>query len=264
MCNIYNETDKLKAFALEHGFNGIDWSFDLDALPQTPLQESRWVKNQSFLAPLEVRYHCPFYRLDIGHDDPHRAMEAEGVFRRIIRLVSEVGGNFLSIHIGLGRDSTQPLSWESTVDNLRRLVQFGAEHGVKVCLENLAWGWTSRPNLFEKLIRKSGAGVTFDIGHAFVCESVRTQQYAIEDFVAPHAERVFNAHVYHAEISGYGHTPPERLEDIEARLALLLDIGCEWWFLEVKDTLELLKTRKIIDTFLGRANERGLGIQRSR
>ncbi len=242
--------DKLKNFALDHGFSGIDWSFDMNDLPETPAEESIWVKSLSVLRPFEVRYHCPFYQIDLGHNDPKDAREAGALFRRIIRLVSKAGGRYLSIHIGLGHDSTEPLSWDTSIGNLKDLVQFGAEHSVKVCLENLAWGWTSRPNLFEKLIRKSGAGVTFDIGHAHACESVLSQQYAVEDFVSPHADRVFNAHIYHTEVSGFGHVPPERLEDIEERLGLLQTVGCLWWVIEIKEPAGLLKTKELIDTYL--------------
>jgi len=124
---------------------------------------------------------------------------------------------------------------------------------VKVCLENLAWGWTSKPNLFEKLIRRSSAGVTLDIGHAYVCESVSSQQYGIEDFVSPHGDRVFNAHIYHTELPGIGHVPPERLDEIEDRLALLEHIGCSWWVIEIKTPAELLQTKRIIDEYLNRA-----------
>jgi len=250
MCNIFPEVNGLRGFALENGFIGVDWSFDLDRLPETPMQESRWARDQAVLSPLEVRYHCPFYQIDLGHDDPVLAEEAEAVFRRIIRLVSKVGGRYLSIHIGLGLDSTEPLSWETTLNNLRRLVQFGARHRVTVCLENLAWGWTSKPNLFEKLIRLSGAGVTLDIGHAHVCESVKSQQYAVEDFVTPHADRVFNAHIYHTEVPGQGHIPPENGEEIADRLALLQEIGCEWWVIEIKEPEGLLRTREIIEACL--------------
>lgn len=248
--NIFEDLGRLKDLAIEHEFQGIDWSFDLDSLPGSPLEESRWVSEQSFLAPFEVRYHCPFYRIDLGHDDPVRAGEAEAIFRRIIRLVSKAGGKYLTIHIGLGRDSTEPLSWEATIENLQRLVRFGGVHGVRVCLENLAWGWTSKPNLFEKLIRRSGAGVTLDIGHALVCESVSTQQYSFGDFVTPHPDRVFNAHVYHIEIPGVGHMPPRVPEDIGERLSLLLSAGCPWWVIEIKDLEPLLSTLKIIKSFL--------------
>jgi sugar phosphate isomerase/epimerase len=250
MCNIFPEVEQVKAFALENGFMGIDWSFDLDQLPETHLQESRWAREQAMLAPFEVRYHCPFYQIDLGHDDPSLAAKAEAVFRRIIRLVSKVGGRYLSIHIGLGHDSTEPLSWETTLNNLRRLVQFGARYRITVCLENLAWGWTSKPNLFEKLIRQSGAGVTLDIGHAHVCESVRSQQYTIEDFVSPHADRVLNAHIYHTELPGQGHIPPEAGEEIADRLSLLQKVGCDWWVIEIRETEGLLKTKEIVDACL--------------
>jgi len=252
MINLFPDPDELRAFALEHGFAGIEWSFDLDRLPDTPSAQSRWVRRIQGLQPLAVRYHCPFYRMDLGHDDPRRAAEAGRVFRRIVRLVAKAGGGVLAIHIGLGRDSTEPLSWEATVANLRDLVQFGAQHRVRVCLENLAWGWTSRPNLFEKLVRMSGAGVTLDIGHARACESVQSQQYAVEDFVSPHPERVLGAHVYHEEIEGRGHTPPEGCDDLADRIALLLRIRCLWWTLELHDAPSLLQTLGVVNRCLDR------------
>ncbi|OEU78420.1 MAG: xylose isomerase [Desulfobacterales bacterium S5133MH4] len=252
MCNIFSNVNELRGFALGQGFSGIDWSFDLNTLPDTPAEESRWVKDVLALDPLEVRYHCPFHRIDLGHYDPKEAKKAETLFQRIIRLVSKAEGKYLTIHIGLGHDSTEPLSWEATIDNLGRLVHYGAGHCVRVCLENLVWGWTSKPALFEKLIRRSGAGVTFDIGHAHACESIRSHQYEIEDFITPHSDRVLNAHVYHTEIPGVGHIPPDRLEVIEDRLAILEQIGCAWWVEEVREVNGLLQTKRVIDEYLAR------------
>ncbi len=250
MCNFLPEIEKLGEFAIQHGFDGIDYSFDLKNLPGTPAQESRWVKQMTALRALEVRYHCPFERVDLGHDNAAKAKEAEILFHRIIRLISKAGGRYVTIHIGLGHDSTEPLSWEITIDKLRRLVNYGRTMRVKVCLENLAWGWTSKPNLFEKLIRRSGAGVTLDIGHAHACESVQSQQYTIEDFVSPHADKVYNAHIYHTEILDLGHIAPKKREDIEDRLSLLKDIGCKWWVVEIREGKELLAARKIVDEYL--------------
>jgi sugar phosphate isomerase/epimerase len=250
LCNFLADVTELRELAFRHGFSGIDWSFDATVLPATPLEESKWMKNLSAFDSLEVRYHCPFYQIDLGHQDPAEAKAAEAIFRRIIRLVSKVEGKYLTIHIGLGHDSTEPLSWEATIENLTRLVQYGARKGVTLCLENLAWGWTSRPHLFEKLIRGSGASVTFDIGHAHACESVRSHSYSAEDFVAPHSDRVLNAHIYHKEVSNQGHMPPDRLEDIQDRLAILEDIGCMWWVLEVREENGLLQTQRIVNEYL--------------
>jgi sugar phosphate isomerase/epimerase len=250
LCNFLADVIQLREFAFRHGFSGIDWSFDASILPATPLEESEWVKQLSTLDSFEIRYHCPFYQIDLGHQDPAEAKAAEAIFRRIIGLVSKVEGKYLTIHIGLGHDSTEPLSWEATIKNLTRLVQYGAQRGVTICLENLAWGWTSRPHLFEKLIRGSGAAVTFDIGHARVCESVRSHAYLAEDFVAPHSDRVVNAHIYHKEVSDQGHIPPDRLEDIQDRLAVLENVGCMWWVLEVRGEKGLLKTQRIVEEYL--------------
>lgn len=247
MGNIFPKIQELTEFARKNRFEGIDWSFDLNALPQSPGEESSWVKTVRSLAPMEVRYHCPFYRIDLGHDDQEEVKRAGRIFQRIIRLVSKAEGRYLTIHIGLGHDSTEPLSWERSVANLRRLVQYGSEHQVTICLENLAWGWTSKPNLFEKLIRRSGAAVTLDIGHAWSSESVRSQYYLTEDFVTPHADRVLNAHIYHKEIPGKGHMPPSKWGQIQERLQLLYSIGCLWWVIEIKETAELLATKKLIE-----------------
>jgi sugar phosphate isomerase/epimerase len=181
MCNIFSDVDRLKEFAREHGFSGIDWSFDMLALPETPAEESMWAKQLSRLGSFEIRYHCPFYKIDLGHNEPWKARAAEALFRRIIRLVSKAQGKYLTIHIGLGRNSTQPLSWEATTQNLARLVRYGADRGVRICLENLAEGWTSRPDIFEKLVRRGGTAVTFDIGMRIASS---TPTYTIQRFPA--------------------------------------------------------------------------------
>lgn len=249
LCNFLPDHKTLKRFALENGFDGVDWSFEIGEFPLKPADESKWVKGLRELAPLDIRYHCPFKKVDIGHESPDRAKAAANLFRRIIHLTARAGGRYLTLHVGLGHDTTQILSWQRTVENLRELVRFGAERNVTVCLENLAVGWTSKPNLFEKLIRKTGAGVTLDIGHAFVCESVLTQYYGVEDFLSPHGGRVFNAHVYHAEIPGVGHKPPDRLEDLDQRLRMLMSAKCDWWTLELREIRGLLQTKKIVDEF---------------
>lgn len=248
--NLFSDLDELKQFALKNGFPGIDWNFEIDALPDTPAAETRWASLMAKLKPLEIRYHCPFKKIDIGHEDPSQAKAALALFRRIVRLIAKADGQHLTIHVGLGHDTTRILSWNATIANLRRLVQHGFEYGVKICLENLAWGWTSKPNLFEKLIRKSGAGVTFDIGHAHACEAINSQYYTAEDFVTPHPNRVLNAHIYHTEIAGAGHVPPDRIQDIEQRLNILRKTACNWWVIELSNVEKLIQTKKLVDKYL--------------
>ncbi len=250
LCNFLSDPLQLKTLARDHGFSGVDWSFDLESFTDSPTEESRWLEAISALAPLEIRYHCPFYKLDLGHDDPEESARAADVFQRIIRLVSKVAGRFLTVHIGLGRNSTEPLSWDITISNLRDLVQYGASMEVKVCLENLAWGWTSKPHLFEKLIRGSGAGVTFDIGHAHASEVIQSYYFAPKDFVSPHIDCLFNTHIYHTEISGLGHVPPQKLNDVKDRLDIVHGTSCDWWVLEVREVSGLLQTKRVVDEYL--------------
>jgi len=249
-CNFIPQVGELKEFALQHRFVGIDWSFNQENLPQNPAEESALVKTISSLHPLEVRYHCAFKKIDLGDIDEVISEDAMSIFRRVCRLVSKLGGRFLTIHVGLGRDTTIDLSWNRTIKRLAALVSYGKGMGVRLCLENLAWGWTSRPELFEKLIRKSGCWATVDMGHALVSPSILTQQYRVKDFVVPHAERILNVHVYHEE-NGNHHLPPRKLEDLQDRLRMLLELPwCDWWVLELKEEQPLLKTLEVVQEFL--------------
>ncbi len=250
MPNFIPDPVKLKRFAIENGFSGIDWSFDLFQLPATPLEESHWAGIQKSMYPLEVRYHCPFPKVDIGHEDPDVQKNSMALFNRIIRLVAKAGGKYLTIHVGLGHDTTKVLSWEATIKNLQEIVRFGNKSGVTVCLENLAWGWTSRPNLFEKLVRRSGVCVTLDIGHADACESVQSQQFSVKDFISPHMGKVLNAHIYHTEDPELGHVAPRVYEDIADRLELLARSACTWWVIEMREAKGLLITKPFVEKFL--------------
>ncbi|MBW1803709.1 MAG: sugar phosphate isomerase/epimerase [Deltaproteobacteria bacterium] len=254
-CNFIKDIHELKTFAQGIGFDGIDWSFYTKSLPKNPAEESALFKAISSLYPLEVRYHCAFPRTDMGDDDHEKAGEAEDIFRSVCRLVSKLGGEFITMHIGLGRHSTTHLSWERSLERVAELVHFANGLGVRLCLENLGWGWTSRPDLYEKLIRKTGIWATLDIGHAKVSPSVRSQQYDLKDFVAPHPERFVNAHIYDEELSS-GHVPPKALEVLEDRLNLLTQLPlCDWWVVELREEAPLLETCQIVRTFLTQHSE---------
>jgi len=248
-CNFLGVSE-LRRFALENGFAGIEWTFTPEDLPWSPAEQSSLLRSISKLRPLEVRYHCAFSRVDLGDEDREKAENAMSIFQHACRLVSELEGHHVTLHVGLGRDSTMNLSWDRTVRRLTELVRFADSLGVRICLENLAWGWTSRPELFEKLIRKSGCWATLDIGHLRVSPSVTSQHYEIEDFVIPHPERFLGAHIYHEE-DMRGHIPAGTLLDMKRRLDLLGSLpSCDWWVLELREKSGLLSTLRVVREYL--------------
>lgn len=256
MCNFISDVEQLRQVALDHGFSGIDWTLKQEDLPTNDVDESRLLRRISRLHPLEIRYHCAFKGIDLGNADRNKAHEAVEMFRKACRLVSRLDGRFMTIHLGLGRDSYDDMVWEQSLSSLGELVCFAAGLGVRVCLENLASGWSSRPELFEKLIRMSGAGVTLDIGHARMSPSVQSQFYAFEDFVSPHHQSVVNAHVYHEEMND-GHLPPGSVADIKDRLDLLRSLCCDWWVLELREEKALLATLGVVREFLSTCDPSG-------
>ncbi len=245
-CNFIPDVDQLRNFALTYGFQGIEWSFTRASLPVSAEEEESLLNAIESLSPLEVRYHCAFRKTDLGDVDPDRSREAMEVFHQVCQLVNKLGGKAMTIHVGLGLDSTLDLCWDRTIESLNQLGDYAQSVGIQICLENLAWGWSSRPELFEKLIRKSGLWGTLDLGHAFVSQSVRSQQYELADFLIPHPKQILSAHIYHEELNDQ-HLPPLHLADIRSRLDLLRDLpDCRWWVLELREEKDLLQTLAII------------------
>ena len=239
--------EELRQFALDLGFQGIDWTFTLDNFPDGPAAETELAGALSRLYPLEVRYHLAFQGLDLGDENPEEARRAGQVFRAACRLISKLRGRFVTLHVGgLGRESSLDLSWQTSLEALQDLVQMARHLRLRLCVENLAVGWSSRPKLYEKLLRLTGAWATLDLGHAQACQAVKSGGWRVRDFVSPHPESFVNAHVYHEEDES-GHVPPANLAQMEDRLRLLDTLPlCDWWVLELREEEALRQTLSII------------------
>jgi sugar phosphate isomerase/epimerase len=249
MCNFIPDVEQLRRTALTNGFDGIDWTLNLEDLSINGVDNEELIRKIARLHPLSVRYHCAFKGVDLGNGDRVKAEDAVEIFRKACQLVSRLDGEFMTIHLGLGRDSYDDMVWDHSVNALGELVCYAAGLGVRVCLENLASGWSSRPELFEKLVRMSGAGVTLDIGHARMSPSVQSQFYSFEDFITPHHDSICSAHIYHEEVNE-GHVAPESLDDLRERLELLGSVPCDWWVLELREAGPLMATLGIVREFL--------------
>jgi sugar phosphate isomerase/epimerase len=240
----------LRSFALDYGFHGIDWTLRPEDMPRNRQEETQLIHVISKLAPLELRFHLFFSDNELGDFDVAKAGSAANVFSAALELISKLAGRFATLHVGLGRESMEDVSWEGTIRGLSDLRAKARAAGIRLCLENLAWGWTARPELYEKLLRKTNCWGTLDIGHAHVCPSVRSQAYDVQDFALPHPERILSAHIYHKETAA-GHIPPNSYSDLEERLLLLQSLPlCDWWVLELRDEDSLLQTLDCVREFL--------------
>ena len=248
--NFYPDVLNLKSFALDYGFQGIDWTLRPEDLPKNALEERRLANSLSRLAPLEVRFHLFFPDNELGHADAEKAQAARNTFGAAVDFISKVSGRFATVHVGLGRDSMEGISWEATIAGLTYVAAKARQCGILICLENLVKGWSGIPDLYEELIRRTGCWGTLDIGHARVCRSVADKSHEIEDFVLPHPARILSAHVYHEETEA-GHMPPTCFSDLEDRLLLLqrLPLG-DWWVLELREETALLQTLDYVRDFL--------------
>lgn len=235
---------------MEHGFDGIEWSFTPRNFPRTRTEIAHLVKIMAGLEPLEVRFHAALPGIDPSHNGHKESSLALDTFKDLCRLTADLGGTFLTFHLGLGFDSTLDLSWERGTTSLQELIGFARNQGVTLCLENLAWGWTSKPNLYEKILRNPGLAATLDIGHASVSEAVQCGGFHFEDFTLPHPDRFVGAHIYHLE-EDERHLPPTSVKDLSERLSLLLKLPrCNWWLLELREEADLLRTLAVVRSFL--------------
>ena len=245
MCNIFDQdAERLARFAAEHGFSGIDWSLD----PSLP--EREFLSHMQSLSGLQVRYHCRFHGVDVAYAD-RRGDDSLVLLQSTVDQVARAGGRHMTVHSGLGNPSGEGIDLARAIDNLTVLVAHGRQNGVAVALENLTTPLTSDPLLFQRIVRESGAYVTIDIGHAHAVQDLHPRGDFFGEYVLPHRNRLLNAHIYHTELEGYGHVPPESLSDISSRLDLLsLAESCDWWVVELMSPSEVLRTRDFLRCYL--------------
>jgi len=245
LCNIFDQdAQRLAEFAAEHGFSAIDWSLD----PSLPEQE--FLSLMQFLEGFQIRYHCRFHGVDVAYTD-QRGDDSLALLLRTVDQVALAGGRHMTVHCGLGNPTGEGINLTRAIDNLTILVAHGRANGVAVALENLTTPLTNNPLLFQRMVQESDAYVTIDIGHAHAVRHLQPQNDIYRDYVLPHRDRILNAHIYHTELDGYGHVPPDCLADICSRLQLLaLAQFCDWWVIELMNPVEILHTRTLLQNHL--------------
>lgn len=194
-----------------------------------------------------VRYHGFFPGCELGHADPSLAGQALDLHKRALDALEGHGEPVITVHVGL--DVQVEVEPRRVVDNLGRLVDYGLQRGITVCLENLRRGPSSRPDTLVAWASQSGARITFDAGHAVSSQSVLSGEYSALEFLDLAADRVYEAHLYGREEDR--HYPIRKLEDVQPIADRLRMTQCRWWTIELDDYGEALQTREILYECLG-------------
>lgn len=195
---------------------------------------------------LPIRFHGYLPGYEIGHQDPVEAEKGLLIHKRILDQIHGRGEQVLTIHIGLNHQTS--IDPDTALRNLGELVDYGNSLGITVCLENLRRGITSDPHVVADWAKRTGAMVTFDIGHAVSCDHVQNGSLTVLAFSEILSSRLYEVHLYGSESDR--HYPPKGIEEIREILDRCLDTDCVWWTIELDDYDEALYTRGLVQEYL--------------
>jgi len=194
------------------------------------------------ISDLEIRYHFPLGPFELSHIEDDQASRALTLMKSSVGHIAETGGSYLTVHLALPEDASHD-RFARACDLLGELVHYGATRGVRVCLENLRWGITSEPEHFLEIVDASGAGITFDVGHA-ISSDAAAEGFSAARFAAELGDRIENVHVYGREEAV--HLAPHSIEEIRPAVDALLATQCSWWTIELFGLSEVTSTRDML------------------
>ena len=191
---------------------------------------------------MPVRHHGYFPGEEIGHAHAATAEDAMQLHFKAMEAMQGVGEPLMTVHVGL--DRTLPLDHHRVVKNLARLSEYGKKIGVAVSLENLRRGPTANPETLLDWARRSGAGITLDIGHAVSSQCVCSKAISVETIIDLAAERLVEVHFYASETDR--HWAPRNMDILGPIADKLITTDCRWWTIELEDTQDVLFTRGLL------------------
>jgi len=235
------------AYARKHAYAGIEWYLDQRRLPIAPEARKKLFESMR-RGRLGIRFHAPAADVEIGHRNPTIAEASLRYLTMYIEFLAEVAPTTLTVHVGSRSIPMEMLSWDVTLEHLRRVAAAGRERGVTVCLENLKRGWTSDPHRLLAMAEAANSAITLDLGHAHASAFVQNGG-PLEAFHAVIKQRVANVHVYEIETPEGVHIPLEGLARHGPAFDALLAQGQRIWVLELSNPADLAQTRRALEPY---------------
>ncbi|THB71188.1 MAG: sugar phosphate isomerase/epimerase [Desulfobulbaceae bacterium] len=193
-----------------------------------------------------VRHHAYFPGFEIGNRDQRLADEALSLHLKAVDAIVGCGEPVMTVHVGLVAEID--LAPERVIKNLSKIVNYGSEKGVTICLENLRFGPTSHPETMLEWTNKSGASITMDVGHAVSCDRVRDGELTVPQIIELFSPKLSEVHFYEYETNT--HHAPRDMSILGPIVDSLLKTDCRWWTIELNDYEDILNTKRLITEYL--------------
>ena len=242
------DLQRIREYITTHAYDGVEWAWDGWRL-MVPRERRRRRLDDLRQASRVSSAHAPYTDLEIGHRDPDHATAAVRILQDYIDAAQELGAHHLNMHVGSYGLPPGELSWDGLVRNVATLLEYAARRGVCLTVENLTSGPTSDPETLARLLKATGAPVTFDLGHAHGSAWVQAGRGSVVEFLQSIPTPVRAAHIYFTERND-AHFVPEKLGDIGPALDGLVAAGCDFWVLELHTPETLAQTRRVVDEYL--------------
>lgn len=192
------------AFAADAGLDFAE--LYMDGATERHAVDAEEVRRLCEDAGLDFVVHLPFVDLDLGTPRERVRQACLDEQRACIRAAAEMGAEKAVLHAS---SHATPPEWDrgevfpNALESIRRLDDFGADHGVELCVENLP-GVMPTVHDFERIFAETDAAMTFDTGHARV-DGMDAVDMAT--FLREHADRVSHVHANDARGPQDEHVP---------------------------------------------------------
>lgn len=241
------DPEHLADVARHLGVGAIEWRLDVLRVPVAAKARAAFFGRLQ-ASGMAARYHAPYTDLEVAHKNASLARQSLAVLRSYLEVIPAEGEPVFTVHVGSKGIPIEELSWDHAVGNLRSLVQAGASRGITVAVENLATGWSADPWAMGELCGRSGARITFDLGHCLASEVVQKAGKPLTEIVDSLAKFIVQGHIYGVEHADGRHSAWKDLEAVKPVLRHLAQFPSFWWILDVDELREAAALKEQIET----------------
>jgi sugar phosphate isomerase/epimerase len=241
------DPDAVRAYLARHDYDGVEWGLEGWRLMVARARRQGHLERLRAAAPV-CSLHAPYSDLEIGHRDSAHAAAAVQILKGYVDAAADLAAHHVNLHVGSFAPDREELSWEALVRNLGGLLEYAAQRGTALTVENLRHGPTSDPEVFAALLRETGAPATFDLGHAHGSAWVQAGRGSVADFLRAVPTRILAGHLYYTERDD-SHFAPGAVEEVAGALDGLREAGCTFWVLELHSRETLEQTRRVLDAY---------------